>query len=319
MKKFELLKVVVIVQAICMIALTGFVIVKLWPVQPTDSGEQIEPVPQDKIEDTGEEKQKIIASVGGENILYEQLIDDLYEQYGDAALRTLMVRKALDMEAVSLGIEVTAAEVEEEIARWMAGYDNEQQFYSVMKEQLGMSRQHLFNDAKYRLLLEKITIAMVDVSSAEVTKYIDDHPELFQPTQQLHLRWIVTETLEKSNDLMSMLESGESFAELAVQYSNDHFTAEYGGDLGLIDATDPFYNKKMLQEASKLNPSEIVGPLETDDGYVIVQLLGRTVTDEMPRSKQQAEARRQLALQRSKPQNKIEDELLQKYDALVVK
>lgn len=319
MKKFELLKIVVIVQAICMIALTGFVIVKLWPVQPTDSGEQIEPVPQDKVEDTGEEKQKIIASVGGNNISYEQLIDNLYEQYGDAALRTLMVRKALDMEAVSLGIEVTAAEVEEEIARWMAGYDNEQQFYSVMKEQHGMSRQHLFNDAKYKLLLEQITIAMADVSSAEVAQYIDEHPELFQPAQQLHLRWIVTETLEKSNDLMSMLESGESFAELAEQYSNDHFTAEYGGDLGLIDATDPFYNKKMLQEAGKLKPSEITGPLKTDDGYVIVQLLGRTVTGGMPRSKQQAEARRQLALQRSKPQNKIEDELLQKYDALVVK
>jgi len=319
MKKSELLKVVVIVQAICMIALTGFVIVKLWPIQPTDSGEQLEPGPQDKIEDTGNEKQKIIASIGGENILYEQLMDDLYEQYGDAALRILMVRKALNMEAASLGLDVTAAEVDEEIGRWMAGYDDEQQFYTVMKEQLGMSKQHVFNDAKYRLLLEKITIAMVDVSNSDIAKYIAAHPEQFSPSQQLHLRWIVSETLEESQGILSLLESGESFAELAVQYSIDHFTAEYGGDLGEIEASDPFYDKRMLEAARKLRPSEIVGPLETDDGYVIVQLLGRTVTDEMPHSRQQEEARRQLALERSKPPSKIEDELLLKYDALIVK
>ncbi len=324
MKKGELLRAVVIVQAVCMIVLTGVVIAKVWPIlPPSDTGEGNEPVPTPsspaKDGDSKELERKIIASIGGETIFYDQLAALLYEQYGDEALRTMMVRKAMELEAKALEIEVLEHEANAEVKSWMSGYDDEQQFYQVMKEQAGLSKQQIYLDAYYKLLAEKLAAASVVITTEEVTQYIDSHPEQFKPVTMLHIRWIVTEEKAEADHVMGLLEQGSDFAALAIEYSIDGFTADAGGDLGQIEANDPFYDSNMLKQAQRLQLLEATGPVEISDGYAIIQLMGKKVTDEMPRSKQFEEARRQLALARAKPLSKMEEELLIKYDALIVK
>ncbi|MFD2115447.1 peptidylprolyl isomerase [Paenibacillus yanchengensis] len=319
MKKYEWLKLVVVVQAIAMIALTGFVIIKWWPQPSEERSEQ--PSQTDNVEQglLPEDKTDIVASIGNEKISREQLTKELYAHHGDTVLRSMMVQKALELEAQAQGIMVTEQEMKEELQSWIADYDSEEQFYTIMREQLSMDKQQVRDEVKSKLLLDKITMSMVNISNSQIEEYIANHPEQFLPEVLLHMRWIVTETKQKSDQLLLELEQGADFAQLARQYSVDPFTANDGGDMGKIAVDDPFYDKKLLARTDGMQPGQITGPIEIDQGHAIVQLLGKEVTESLSLEKQREEAHKQLALMAAMSQQQVEDELLKKYDALITK
>lgn len=320
MKRYEVLKAVVILQAVCMIALTGMVMVKVWPLPGLRGSEQggpsMTPAPSDSEGSGG----SVVASVGGQPITRDELTSELYKQYGDEVLRVLMIRHALELESKATGHRVSQEELDREIAAAAEGYGDEESFYRMMKEQLGLSKEQIQEEYRYRLLLEHFTIKDITVADHEVERYMQDHPEQFEPQLQFHLRWIVTNTREQAESVLSKLMDGESFAAMARLYSNDEFTAEDGGDLGMIDADDPFYDEEVLATAAAMAIAEIAGPIElAEEGYAIIELAGRKSTSNLASDRLFEQARRQLALERAKPLNVMEDELLMRYDAMMMK
>lgn len=318
MKRNEVLKAVVILQAVCMIALTVMVMVKVWPLPGLKNGGQ---------EDTGDkpgipaqqDSEAVVAAVGGKTITESELADELLQQYGDAVLRMMMVRLAIDKEAEASGLSVTSEEIGQELVRMTEGYESEEQYFQVMQEQLGMSKAQVMDELKYRLLMEKIIVRGNPVTDDEIERYIEDHPEQFASREQYHLRWIVTTTLAQSESVLAKLEDGEDFAELASAYSIDAYSAENGGDLGLIDADDPFYAEAVLQAAEGMAVSEVTGPIELEEGYAILQLAGRKSTSGPTGEQLYETARKQLVLERAKPMQELEDELLDRYGAAIMK
>ncbi|MEK3885246.1 peptidylprolyl isomerase [Paenibacillus sp. PL2-23] len=317
MKSNEILKTVVIVQAVCMIALAGFVMVKLWPV-PGAAGPARD---VDKPAGPGIENQEegVVAQVAGRSITKERLTEELIRQYGDAALRQLMVRHAIDAEAESAGLSVGQGDIDRELQRSAEGYESVEQFYTFMKEQLGMSKEQVWEEIRYRLLLERIAMRDIPVSDEEIDQYIAEHPERYGEKRRYHLRWIVTTTWVQANGIMSRLENGEVFAELASQYSIDEFTSQNGGDLGLIDADDPFYDAAVLEAAANMELAEIAGPIELEQGYAILELAGMEATSAPTGERLYELARRDLVLELAKPQQELEEELLAKHDAVIMK
>lgn len=323
MKKYGVLKAVVVLQAICMIVLSVAVIVKLSPFSDNDNPEQHDPDSETKAQagdtpggDSGSlPSEGVVAAVGGIPIAAEEWVDQLKRQYGDHVLRTMMVRKAIDLEAEAQQLSLSSEEQERELASIMEGYDSEKVFYEVMEDQLGMSRSDVREDIKYRLLLEKIAILTVDLSEVEIENYIAAHPEQFTDRLRLHLQWIVTDSEEDAGEVLDRLADGESFEQLALSYSIDANTSESGGDLGLIDSDDPFYDAGMLEEASRLQTGETTGPIKVPEGYAVIRLLERQKTDGLSGHLLYDTARKELALSKAKPLNEIEDDLLKKYNA----
>lgn len=335
MKNYEVLRAVVILQAVCMVVLTAVVVVKVWP----GSDQQVDKQPQTNVGSEDSEKtnpnsqpgqtpsvessvqpdpRRIIAKVGSEKIASADLDKELHRQYGDAVLRTLMVHKAIDLEAAASELSITAEEQNLELEKMVEGYDSESRFYEVMQEQLGMTKEQVMEDLRYRLLLEKIVIRSVNISDEEVDRYIANHPEEFEARVQLHLQWIMTETLKEANAMLERLTDGEDFATLARTYSIDSFTADSGGDLGLIDADDPFYNREMLDTASRMQVAEMAGPIKVDRGYAIIRLIERQMTTNMTGRRLHDAVRKQLALASADSFTEIEDRLLDKYDAVKI-
>ncbi|RIX49221.1 hypothetical protein D3P08_23070 [Paenibacillus nanensis] len=321
MKRNEVLKAVVILQAVCMIALTGMVMVKVWPLPGLKSGDQENSGTPDipVQEGSGTNSQAVVASVGGKTITMNELTDELLEQYGDAVLRVMMVRIAIDKEAEASGLTLTPDEIELELARSAEGYGSEEEYFKVMKEQLGMSETQIMDEIKYRLLMEKITVRDYPVTDDEIERYIDEHPEQFGSREQYHLKWIVTSTREQAESVLSMLEDGGDFAELASNYSIDAYSAENGGDLGLIEADDPFYDEAVLNAAAGLAVAEIAGPIELEEGYAVIELAGKKSTSGLTGDQLYQAVRRQLALERARPIRELEDELLTRYGAAIMK
>ncbi|HML24758.1 MAG TPA: peptidylprolyl isomerase [Aggregatilinea sp.] len=86
--------------------------------------------------------------------------------------------------------------------------------------------------------------------------------------------------LAQAEAAMEALQNGEPFADLAKAMSDDTGSATGGGSLGWSspDVYDPAFGDAALNA----NLGEIVGPVESQFGYHIIQVLGREVRDLTP-------------------------------------
>lgn len=261
---------------------------------------------------------RVVATIGGEEITYEQFLSGLEQEYGRLGLRQLLTRMAIDMESEASGIQVSDAEVDRELGVMQQGYDSEEQFYQSMRDQLGMTREQIRNDLRYRLLLEKIAIQSVIVHDEEIDDYIAEHPEEFGPREQWRLSQISVNTKTEAERLLEQIRNGAEFAELAKRYSIDEITADDGGDLGFVERNDPFVPEAVLQAAERLKLGEVSDPIQVDDYYVLLQVTERIKEVQVDDRQMREIIRRELALSRAKPLKEIERDLLEKRHAAIL-
>jgi foldase protein PrsA len=276
------------------------------------------PVPTVSIPTETNTKDEIIAKIGNVAISRQQLLDRLLSAYGTQTLRGLMLSEAVKEEAMSSGIIVTDDEVEQELHLMSQGYEDEQQFYKAMEQQLNMSREEVLEDARYRLLLEKLSIRDVYVTQSEIDLYLAQHRKEFEPHKQYRIAHIVVGKKEEANDILSQLAGGTDFGELARSHSMDEFTAEGAGDLGWVEDQDPFEAPEVLQAAASMQVGKVAGPIQTKQGYEIVQLNGRKEMGSKSTEAIRMEVWRQLALGKAVSTKDLEQTLLDKYNAKVM-
>jgi len=279
---------------------------------PSQASGTISPVPSDP------SRTDIVAKVGEASITRDQLADRLTAQYGKQMLRELMLAEAVEQEAKALELTVTEAELEQELLDMRQGYDSEELFYEAMREQLGLSREDVRKEARYQLLMEKLSVRNVVVTDKEIDRYIADHPELTTASRYYNISQIVVEDEETARQLLSQLEGGAAFGAVAERYSIDEFTGENGGQLGWVDDQDPFVDPEILKFAAEMDVGEITGPIQTAGGYVILSLNG--YREEGPRGAEEIRnaVRREIALGKAEPMRALEQSLLEKYHAQVL-
>jgi len=162
-------------------------------------------------------------------------------------------------------------------------------------------RKKVTQEATAMATLERVL--GVSVSSADIQKFYDAHPADVEQPEMVHVRHILFMTIDptthtplsedvieakhkQAEDILGRARAGEDFAKLAEQYSDDPTTKEKGGDL------PPFSHGQMLPEfeaaAFALTNNEISDVVQTQYGYHIIQLLGKTpakklaLTDKVP-------------------------------------
>jgi len=72
---------------------------------------------------------------------------------------------------------------------------------------------------------------------------------------------------------MLEIERGRSFQEVCTEFSQDEVTARIGGEMGRL--SDKEVRPEVLAVLEKLEPNEVSPPIETPDGYVLMEVTDR--------------------------------------------
>ena len=204
-------------------------------------------------------------------------------------LQQLVVNKMLMAQSEIDSIFVLDIEVNNNLDRRMAimaqQFGGEAEIERAYGKSIEQIRAEIFDNIKEQLTIQKMQselTADMKVTPSEVKKFFKDIPSDSLPyfSTEVSIAQIVKNAepgkaqKEKVRNLMldirSRILSGESFADLAKQYSQDPGSARLGGDLGFFGRGQlaPEYEAAALS----LSPGEITMPVETQFGFHIIEL-----------------------------------------------
>lgn len=191
------------------------------------------------------------------DITKEDFYNAMKEEYGESVLKNLIYEKVLENnykvtdEEVNAELEKVKAQfgANFEMALTSNGFANEEEFIPVIKS---------------GLLQQKAAVKDIEVTDEEVKEYYDN----YKP--EIKARHILVEDEKTAKEIKTKLDNGEKFEDLAKENSIDTGSAANGGDLGW------FGEGKMVAEfedaAYALDVDEISDPVETTNGFHIIQV-----------------------------------------------
>ena len=238
----------------------------------------------------------IAAKINGEIITLSELENELVsireqikkvyppEEQGNAfkveqkkMLNLLIENKLILQNAKKAGINISAVEVnrylEEAVTNMRKKFPDEKTFKKALFE-----RQTNLNELRrgYRSRIEEELIiqryveqevkSKIEVSEEEINDYFENQKE------EVRARHILLKTEEEANTVLSELNNGKDFNELAKEKSQGP-SAIKGGDLGYFRKGDmvPEFEEKVFQ----MSKGEIAGPVKTELGFHIIKLEDR--------------------------------------------
>jgi peptidyl-prolyl cis-trans isomerase C len=215
------------------------------------------------------------AVVDGQDIPRDRLEEAVLEATGDVSelspeereaqvgerqrqiLTFLIQDKVLESVAAEQGIEVTDADLEAARQQVLDAVGGEEGLEAALA-QAGLSRE-LFEDVivPQEARVTALRVALLDGESLDTRT----------------ARHILVDTQEEADEIVAELEDGGDFAQIATERSNDPGSGAAGGDLGPAPRGQYVPEFEAAVWDSELN--EVVGPVETQFGFHIIE-----VTDE---------------------------------------
>ncbi|MEJ9250304.1 peptidylprolyl isomerase [Bacillus thuringiensis] len=210
------------------------------------------------------------------NVTEKELSKELRQQYGESTLYQMMLSKAL-LDKYKVSDEEAKKKVEE--AKDKMG----ENFKSTL-EQLGLKNE---DELKEKM---KPEIAFEKAIKATVTeKDVKDH---YKP--KLQVSHILVKDEKTAKEIKEKLNSGEDFAALAKQYSEDPGSKEKGGELSEFG---PGMMVKEFEDAAyKLEVGQLSEPVKSSFGYHIIKLTDKK--ELKPYEEEKENIRKELEQQR---------------------
>jgi len=219
-------------------------------------------------------------------------------------LRQLIDDEILMQRAEKLGLLATDEEVDKKLNEVKAPYSPEE--FTKRLQERNITLDDFKRDLRRSLTVDKVVnkeiTSKINVTDQDISNYYNAHkPEFNLIEPQFHLaRIIVTpnpnpqvhtsnkaqndaEAKKKIQQILNRLDSGDDFATLAMNFSEDPNTSQNGGDLGFtpqsgLQQTDPETREAVM----KLKPGQYSGIIPLVDprskqvaAYQIVKLISK--------------------------------------------
>ncbi|MEG9295232.1 peptidylprolyl isomerase [Mangrovibacillus sp. Mu-81] len=217
----------------------------------------------------GFSKEEVVAKVGQESISKEELYTTLVDQYGEAALDTLIAEKIVELESGKEDITIKDSEIEAELQSIKDSYGDEDAFNEALASS-GSNLDTVKKNIESYLLTEKLLKDRISISDDQINEYFEANKDSFAQAEQVEASHILVDDEETAKEVKDKLDNGGDFAELAKEYSTDTSNAESGGELGF------FAKGEMVAEfedkAFAMKAGEISEPVKTEFGYHIIKV-----------------------------------------------
>jgi parvulin-like peptidyl-prolyl isomerase len=176
---------------------------------------------------------------------------------------------------------------------------SDQKAYEQALKQNDITEEELRQDVRDNLPVQKVQEKVAGdakPSEQEVENFYEQNKESqFTTPEQRCARHILfnKDQKQKAEDVKKELEGGADFAKLAREYSQDPGSAERGGDLGCLGKgeTVPEFEEAIFGAEQ----GDIVGPVETQFGYHIIEVTDAKPEQTRPFSEVESEIRSQLS------------------------
>ena len=243
-------------------------------------------------------QQSGLGELSPESPQYEALIAQIMPQ-----LVEIEIAKAY---AEEQGITVSEQDVNQEVetlkdqvAQQVQGQDiGREEAFDQALQQAGITEEQLRQQIREQLPIQKVQERVAGdagPSQEEVEQFYEQNKAAqFTTPETRCTRHILfnKDQKEKAEEVKKQLENGGDFAELAKKYSQDPGSAEQGGDLGCIGRGETVPN---FEEAVfNAEQGEIVGPVETEFGYHIIEVTEIQEEETQPLSEVEDQIRDQL-------------------------
>ncbi len=159
------------------------------------------------------------------------------------------------------------------------------------------------------LLVEPIKLMAQAMPTAQaVERYYDEHAQEFAHEEEVHARHIlvlveddapaadVAAAKAKIDAARRRLEAGEDFAKVAAEVSEDSSNKDRGGDLGFFGRGRMV--KPFEEAAFAAAPHTLVGPLRTDFGWHLLEVLEKRAGGTTPLAEARASIESRLAAEK---------------------
>ena len=171
-------------------------------------------------------------------------------------LNTMIEQEVITQSSAKLGIDVTDADIDAEIASLQLGLGD-----TTWEDWLASNQ---YTEAEFReALLNSI-----------ITNRVRDNviAQLGEKVEHVHARHILVKTQDEATSVLDRLAGGEDFASLAASISLDVTTRDFGGDLGWF-IREELLDVSLADAAFASEAGQITGPIITRLGYHILQTL----------------------------------------------
>ena len=195
--------------------------------------------------------------------------------------------KMAEIDSISVEEKEVDQSLEQQIQMLIAQAGGEKRAEEILGQSLSDFRREFWYDMKDRLVSEKYQQQLLN--SINITRggvvdfyktYKDSLPSIPTRVKVRHLLISVTPSEKSKSETFSLLKSikkrllsGEDFSLLAGQYSQDPGSKNSGGSLGWV--TRGSLVKNFETAAFTAEPGDIIGPVETQFGYHLIETIDK--------------------------------------------
>jgi len=214
-------------------------------------------------------KGEVVAEINGEVITKEEFYQELLKQGGKQLLDRMIDQKLIQQAAKEKGVTATEQQVRERMDEMKEQFGGDASFQMYLA-QYGITEDMLKQDVRNQLLIEGLLKPEIKISEEEIKAYFEENKDMFGEPEQVKARHILVETEAQAKEIRAKLDQGESFEELAKQYSTDEASKANGGDLGYFKRGDMV--PEFEEVAFSLKPGETSQPVKSQFGYHIIRV-----------------------------------------------
>jgi foldase protein PrsA len=283
--------------------------------QPPGAGGQVSvPDPPDFTECVDAKKQQPVPP-GSQKPTDDQLKDQCQQEFDSLkqqVMQFLISAEWIEQEANARDIEVSDEEVQKQFEdQKNQSFPNEKQYQQFLKTS-GQTEEDLLFRVKLDVLSTKVRDEIIDdvdeVSDEDIQTYYDENKERFAQPERRDLNVVLTKTEDKANEAKQAIESGQSFKDVAKEFSIDEASKSQGGKLPAV--AEGQQEKAFDDAIFSAEKGQLTGPVKTQFGWYVFE-----VTKVTPASQQSLDDAKETikSLLRSEREQKALDDLIKEF------